>query len=93
MHIEIPDTILNAAQLTPAQLKQELALILWQKSAITDSQATFIADMSLPTFYQLVRQRGLLGKQPVTKLKQILPRPKQTVSLNEMDDAIQQVDK
>lgn len=28
MHIEIPDTILNAAQLTPAQLKQELALIV-----------------------------------------------------------------
>lgn len=42
-------------------------MILWQKSAITDSQATLIADISLPTFYQLARQRGLLGKQPNTK--------------------------
>jgi predicted HTH domain antitoxin len=88
MQLEIADHILRDAHLTPADIKLELALLLWQKGGLTEASAALLAGQDLPEFYALLRQRGLLPSQPVTRLKGMVPPPAQAVSLEQMQQAI-----
>ena len=75
MHLEIADTVLQQAQLSAAEVKLELAVLLWQRGGLTETGAALLAGQSLPAFYAELRRRKLLPSQPVTSLKGMPPPP------------------
>ncbi|BAP54303.1 hypothetical protein THII_0006 [Thioploca ingrica] len=54
MNLVIPDEILQSTQLSPAQIKQELAILLWEKDYITLEQARELTELTLTEFKQLL---------------------------------------
>ncbi len=59
MSIVISDEILQAAQLTDAEFRQEIALYLFQSGRLTVGYASQFAAMSLNDFRRLLRQRKI----------------------------------
>ena len=57
--ITIPDSVMGSARITESELKQEIALILYQKSKLTLSQSRKIAGMSRPEFMRLLASRKI----------------------------------
>ena len=52
--ITIPDSIANSAHLTEEEIKQEIAITLYQKKRLTFAQARRIADLSRIEFQRLL---------------------------------------
>ena len=59
MPITIPDELLAAAGISEAELKQELALALFQRDRITLAQASRLAGMNRLQFQALLAQREI----------------------------------
>lgn len=55
--IEIPQDILTSARLTMDELKQEMAVFLYQQGRLSVGKAHELADMSLWQFRQLLASR------------------------------------
>lgn len=59
MSVVIPDETLQAARLSPEELKRELALLLYQQDRLTLGQASRLAAMSQSRFQHLLASRGI----------------------------------
>lgn len=59
MSIIIPDDILQAARMTADELKQEIAILLFQKEKLTLAQASRLAGMSRLQFQHLLASRQI----------------------------------
>jgi predicted HTH domain antitoxin len=74
MNIIIPDEVLQMAQLTPADLKREVALLLLQRQALQVDQATQLAEMHPLEFEQLLVQRHISAPLRFKKLSALQTR-------------------
>lgn len=59
MEIVIPDEILQATHMSVEEVKQELAVVLFQKDKITIGQASRLAGMSQLQFQHLLASRKI----------------------------------
>lgn len=59
MSVEIPDEILHATRMTEAELKQEIAVMLFQQEKLTLAQASHLAGQSLLQFQHLLASRKI----------------------------------
>ena len=59
MTVIIPDGILAAAGISERELKQELALALFQQERLTLAQASSLAEMSQLQFQRLLAERRI----------------------------------
>lgn len=59
MTVTIPDEVLAAAHLSGAELKQELALTLFQQERLTLAQASRLAEMDQLAFQALLAERHI----------------------------------
>lgn len=59
MPVTIPDEVLAAAHLSEPELKQEIALILFQQERLTLAQASRLAGMSQLEFQSLLAERRI----------------------------------
>ena len=57
--ITIPDSVLAASPITESEVKQELALVLYQQSRLTLAQARRLANMSRYDFKCLLASREI----------------------------------
>ncbi|MGL4498194.1 MAG: UPF0175 family protein, partial [Planktothrix sp.] len=57
MSVTIPDEILEAAQITEAELKQEIAMLLFQQQKLSLVQASQLAGMPRIGFEKLLISR------------------------------------
>ena len=59
MPVTISDEVLTAAHISERELKEELALALFQKERLTLSQASGLAEVSHLAFQALPAERGI----------------------------------
>lgn len=59
MSVTIPDDILQTARITDAELRQEVALLLFEQERLTLGQAARLADLDLLRFQHLLASRGI----------------------------------
>lgn len=59
MSIVIPDEILAATRMTDSELKQEIAVMLFQKEKLTLAQASRLAQMNRIAFQHLLASRQI----------------------------------
>ena len=59
MSVVISDETLQAARLSAAELKQEIAVLLFQKNKLTLGQASKLAEMSQFRFQHLLASRNI----------------------------------
>ncbi len=59
MSIIIPDEILAATRMTESELKQEIAVMLFQKEKLTLAQASRLAGMTRIAFQHLLASRQI----------------------------------
>lgn len=55
----IPDSLLETARMSESELRQEIAVLLYQKEKITLAQASRFAEMDRLPFQHLLASRGL----------------------------------
>ena len=59
MGVPIPDDVLRATRMTAEEIRQEMAVLLFQKEKLTLSQASRLAGMNRLQFQQLLASRGI----------------------------------
>ena len=59
MSVTIPDEILQTARMSEEELRQELAVLLFQKERLTVGQASGLAGMDRLRFQHLLASRGI----------------------------------
>ncbi len=59
MSINIPDEILTTTRMTEAEMKQEIAVMLFQKEKLTLAQASRFASMNRIAFQHLLASRQI----------------------------------
>ena len=59
MSVIIPDDILHATRMTEAELKQEIAVFLFEKNKLTLAQASRLAGVSRLQFQHLLASRQI----------------------------------
>lgn len=59
MSIFIPDEIIAATRMTEAEMKQEIAIMLFQKEKLTLAQASKLAGMNRIAFQHLLASRQI----------------------------------
>jgi predicted HTH domain antitoxin len=59
MSVTIPDTVLQAARMSEAEMSQEIAVLLFEKEKVTLAQASRLAGMPQLQFQQLLASRGI----------------------------------
>lgn len=59
MSITVPDEILNATRMTEAEMRQEIAVMLFQKEKLTLAQASRFALMHRVAFQHLLASRQI----------------------------------
>jgi len=57
--IEIPREVLRATRMTPQELKQELAIYLYQRGKLSFGKAREMADMTVWAYQQLLGSREI----------------------------------
>ena len=67
--IDIPREVLHAARMTPADLRTELAVSLFQQGKLSFGKARELAGMSFWTFQQLLGSRGIPVHYEVEELE------------------------
>jgi predicted HTH domain antitoxin len=60
MSVLIPDDVLEAAKMDEAELRRELALLLFERDRLTLAQAARLASMDRHRFQHLLASRGTL---------------------------------
>ncbi|MGL5795469.1 MAG: UPF0175 family protein [Waterburya sp.] len=70
MNITIPDDILQASQLTEAQLKLEIALMLYQQNKISSGKVRAWLGLSVLEFQHELAKRNLYINYDVEDLKE-----------------------
>lgn len=70
--IEIPQDILHATRMTPAELRLELALTLFQQGKLSLGKARQMADMDFWTFQQLLGSRKIAPHYDITDYEEDL---------------------
>ncbi len=78
MTIVIPDDILQATRLTEDELKQELAVILFQKDKLTLGQASILAGMNRLQFQHLLASRKIPVHYGVAEFEEDIKTLKET---------------
>ena len=69
MDCVIPEDVLHSARLSPGELKQEIAVLLFQKDRLTLGQASKLADMPVADFQHLLASRGISPHYDVEDLE------------------------
>jgi len=59
MTITIPDDIMLATRMSEDELRQEIAVMLFQREKLTMGQASRLADMDRLSFQHLLASRGI----------------------------------
>lgn len=59
MSVTIPDTVLQAARMSEAEMRQEVAVLLFEKEKVTLAQSSRLAGMGQLQFQQLLASRGI----------------------------------
>jgi len=59
MNVTVPDEILESARMSEVELRQEIAVLLFEKDRITLAQASRLADMDRLRFQHLLASRGI----------------------------------
>lgn len=59
MSVTIPDEVLQAARMSEAELRQELAVLLYEKDRLTLAQASRLSGLERLRFQQLLASRGI----------------------------------
>lgn len=59
MALLVPDDVLTAAGLTEAEMRLELAVLLFEQERLTLGQASHLATMAQPDFMFVLAKRGL----------------------------------
>ena len=72
MRLDIPDEILHAAGLSEAELRQELAVVLFRSQKITLGQASQIAGLNQLQFQHILASRQIPVHYDVAELEQDL---------------------
>ncbi len=75
MSIVIPDDILQAARMTAEELRQELAILLFQKEKLTLEQASRFAMMGRLEFQHLLASRQIPVHYGVADFEEDLNQP------------------
>jgi predicted HTH domain antitoxin len=57
MSIVVPDEVLTATRMTEAEMRQEIAVMLFQKEKLTLAQASRFANMNRVAFQHLLASR------------------------------------
>ena len=70
MSIVVPDEILAATRMTEAEMRQEIALMLFQKEKLTLAQASRFARMHRVAFQHLLASRHIPVHYGVEDLEQ-----------------------
>ena len=70
MPVTIPDEFLTAAHITEPELKQELALTLFQQDRLTLAQASRLADIGQLAFQALLAERKIPIHYGVEELRE-----------------------
>jgi predicted HTH domain antitoxin len=78
MAVTIPDDVLTAARISGPELKQELALTLFQQDRLTLAQASRLADMSQLAFQGLLASRQIPVHYGVEEFREDLRALRQT---------------
>lgn len=74
MNITIPDEVLQAAKLSAADIKREVAVLLFETKAVNIEQAIQIANVHPLEFEQLLVQRQIPAQLQFKKLSQLQKR-------------------
>ncbi len=72
MGVIVPDEILQTAGMTEEELKQEIAVLLFQKEKLTLAQASRLAGMSRLQFQHLLASRQIPVHYDVAELDEDL---------------------
>lgn len=72
MSVTIPDEILQTARMSEEELRQELAVLLFQKDRLTLGQASRLAGMDLLRFQHLLASREIPVHYDVEEFEQDL---------------------
>jgi predicted HTH domain antitoxin len=72
MNVFLPDDLVQAARHGEAELRQELALLLYAQERLTLAQAARLADMPRFRFQHLTASRGLTIHYDVPELEKDL---------------------
>jgi len=78
MPVTISDEVLTAAHISERELKEELALALFQKERLTLSQASRLAEVSQLTFQALLAERRIPIHYGVEEFREDLRAIRQT---------------
>lgn len=72
MSLIISDEVLQAAQMGEGELRQELAVLLFQRERLTIAQAARLADMDRLHFQHVLSSRGITVHYDVAEFEQDL---------------------
>ena len=72
MSVTIPDEILQAAHMSEGELRQEMAILLFQKDRLTLAQASRLAGMDQLRFQHLLASRDIPVHYDVEEFEQDL---------------------
>ncbi len=78
MLITIPDEVLAAAHISGAELKQELALTLFQQERLTLAQASRLAEIDQLAFQSLLAERKIPIHYGITEFREDLQTLRET---------------
>ena len=81
MPVTISDQVLSAAHLSEPELKQELALALFQKERLTLAQASRLAELPQLKFQALLAERQIAIHYGVEEFREDLRTLRQTQRL------------
>ena len=81
MPVIIPDEVLTAAHISEPELKQELALTLFQQERLTLAQASHLADMGQLAFQALLAERQIPIHYGIEEFRQDLRTLRQMARL------------
>jgi predicted HTH domain antitoxin len=76
MPVTLPDDLLQSTKLTEAELKTELALVLFQQERLTLGQAAILAGLPQLDFQRLLAGRRIPLHYSIEALEQDLERAK-----------------
>ena len=72
MSVTIPDNVLQAARMSEAELRQELAALLYAQERLTLGQAARLAEMDQLRFQHLLASRGIPPHYDVVEFEEDL---------------------
>jgi len=72
MSLVIPEEILHATHMSATELRQEIAVLLFQKEKLTLGQASRLAEMSQVQFQHLLASRHISVHYDVTEFEEDL---------------------